>query len=74
MVRNNLPFIPDYYETYVREQNNSSKLILTKNNEVEQGSYLVLSDTNFLREPDLKTITWQDTCSLSHFLTFLSLD
>jgi len=58
MLRNNLPFIPDYYETYVREQNNNnSKLILTKNNEVEQGSYLVLSDTNFLREPDLKTIT-----------------
>jgi hypothetical protein len=57
MVRNNLPFIPDYYETYVREQNNSSKLILTKNNEVEQGSYLVLSDTNFLRELDTKNIT-----------------
>jgi transposase len=57
MVRNNSPFIPDYYETYVREQNNSSKLILTKNNEVEQGNYLVLSDTNFLREPDIKTIT-----------------
>jgi transposase len=58
MLRNNLPFIPDYYETYVREQNNNnSKLILTKNNEVEQGSYLVLSDTNFLREPDTKNIT-----------------
>jgi len=57
MIKNNNPFIPDYYETYVREQNNSSKLILTKNNEVEQDNYLVLSDTNFLREPDLKNIT-----------------
>ena len=57
MLRNNLPFIPDYYENYVREQNNITKLILTKNNEVEQDNYLVLSDTNFLREPDLKNIT-----------------
>jgi len=62
MIRDNRPFIPDYYETYVREQNNGYKIILTKNNEIKQEVNYnevdynsVLSDVNFFKENDRKT-------------------
>ena len=63
MIRDNRPFIPDYYETYVREQDNGYKIILTKNNEIKQqelnyneATYnSVLSDVNFFKENDRKT-------------------
>jgi transposase len=68
MIRDNRPFIPDYYETYVREQDNGYKIILTKNNEIKQEVNYnevdynsVLSNVNFFkendRETDMKNIT-----------------
>jgi len=58
MIRDNKPFIPDYYETYVREQNNGSKIILTKNSEARQeAGYSVSSEDNSFRETGIKIPT-----------------